>query len=223
MHDERMWSVNVADKNEEWHSNVFPLVFNEKARREEWDKQLPFRTSIFLLFPSFPFLLLEFHPLQEREDQHVYDTPSSWLTSLVLKECHEKHKKWRETLRLEKRLLIPSDKSPFPDLSITGGRKLILQWFPAQQKERDDSNVERRFWWCHPDPVLHSVRERKRIRLSASRHHKCHHSTGVAIEYERETRSTVKRHKVFSFSLSSATLVSLPLDQLDPQEKHSII
>ena len=103
IHDERMWSASVADKNEEWHSNVFPLVFNEKARREEWDKQLPFRTSIFLLFPSFSFLFLEFHPLQGREDQHVYDTPSSWLTSLVLKECHEKHKKWRETLRWERK------------------------------------------------------------------------------------------------------------------------
>lgn len=108
-----------------------------------------------------------------------------------------------------KRLLIPSDKSSFPDLSITEGRKLILQSFPAQQKERDDSNVERRFWWCHPDSVLHSVRERKRAILSASRHHKCHHLTGVAIEYERETRSTVKRQSfLFSYFLCYTCITS---------------
>lgn len=161
--DLRMLQIRM--KSDTQMSSLLSLM----RRREEKSEINSFPSGLqssccFLLFLFF--FLSSIHFREEKTNMCMILPlpdllPLSWRN--VTKNTRSEEKPYDER---EKRLLIPpaslpSDKSPFPDLSIRGGRKLILQWFPAQQKERDDSNVERRFWWCHPDSVLHSMRERK--------------------------------------------------------------
>lgn len=143
--DLRMLQIRM--KSDTQMSSLLSLM----RRREEKSEINSFPSGLqssccFLLFLFF--FLSSIHFREEKTNMCMILPlpdllPLSWRN--VTKNTRSEEKPYDER---EKRLLIPpaslpSDKSPFPDLSIRGGRKLILQWFPAQQNSLSEG--KRRF------------------------------------------------------------------------------